>query len=285
MLLPSLECLRLGPGPNAGCIVWQPNKICQPAPVTAVAVGGCTLQVIECWTAAEWDRPRTQVTLGVMSLGSEPRFTPGFLDAALAAIREHDVQFLTGWFGDTAGQIGDLCQAAVAAGRPAVCPPWRVAARGTTQSPLPEMQWLQSQRASEAWGQSAQVLDCYAAFPTYICCLGPCFKDEDPKWRASDGLESAPGWDAEARLSAAFKQHLVPLSRVPVWLQAPPAAWPAKPIFGYLKQKPPALDKWYDDIHQVLLWVGHANMSQKKREARREGVLAADRRRSAATCG
>ena len=86
--------------------------------------------------------------LGVMSLGSEPRFTPGFLDAALAAIREHDVQFLTGWFGDTAGQIGDLCQAAVAAGRHAACQPWRVAARGTTQSPLPEMQWPQSRRAS-----------------------------------------------------------------------------------------------------------------------------------------
>ena len=57
------------------------------------------MQVIECWTAAEWDRPGTRVTLGVMSLGSQPRFSPGFLDAAESAIRENDVHFLTGFFG------------------------------------------------------------------------------------------------------------------------------------------------------------------------------------------
>ena len=85
--LPRLQCRRLGTEPDAGYIVWQPNKIQPPQPAAAVAVGGCTLQVIVCHTVREWDKPSDRVTLGVMNLGEEIRFSDGFLEKAQAAIK------------------------------------------------------------------------------------------------------------------------------------------------------------------------------------------------------
>ena len=128
------------------------------------------------------------------------------------------------------------------------------------------MQWPHLQSASAAWGSDAQELDCYQVFPAYICCLGPSFKEHQ-----GGSLEKAPDWRSQARLSPAFGKHLVPLSRVPVW--EPPRQeqlrWCfAVPNFGNFKQKPPAQDKWYADIHQVLLWIGSANLSQTKRNRR-----------------
>ena len=174
--LPRLQCRRLGTEPDAGYIVWQPNKIKPPQPAAAVAVGGCTLQILVCHTVSEWDKPSDRVTLGVMNLGEEIRFSDGFLAAAQAAIKHHDVHLLTGFFGDTYDQISALCEAAVAAGRHAACQPWRTA--GSPHRPLlGVMQWPNLESASAAWGSDAQALDCYQVFPAYICCLGPSFKE------------------------------------------------------------------------------------------------------------
>ena len=53
--------------------------------------------MIVCHTAREGDRPSTRVTLGVMNLGEEIRFSDGFLAAAQAAIKQHDVHLITGF--------------------------------------------------------------------------------------------------------------------------------------------------------------------------------------------
>ena len=118
------------------------------------------------------------------------------------------------------------------------------------------MEWPQSQRASAAWGIDAQKLDCYQVFPAYICCLGPCFTEHH-----GDSLETAPDWHTQ--LSSSLQDHMVPLSRVPVWQQARPQSR-FKQSFGPFKQKPPVPNKWYAGTHQVLLWVGYPVRSQKK---------------------
>ena len=159
-------------------------------------------------------------------------------------------------FGDTSEQISALCQDAVAAGTHAACQPWLVASP-PRKSLVEVMAWPQSQRASEAWGIDAQTLACYQVFPAYICCLGPCFTEH-----RGDSLVKAPGWCSQ--LSSAFQNHMVPLSRVPVWEPARPQSRPTMPDFGPFKQKPPDPDKWYTGTHQVLLWVGHPVRSQKK---------------------
>ena len=214
------------------------------------------MEVFHCNTAAEVDTPSTRVTVGVMSLGEAVRFSDPFLAAAREGIKTHGVHFLMGFFGDTSEQISALCQDAVAAGTHAACQPWLVASP-PRKSLVEVMAWPQSQRASEAWGIDAQTLACYQVFPAYICCLGPCFTEHH-----GDSLETAPDWGGQ--LSFAFSKHMVPLSRVPVWEPARPQSRPTMPNFGPFKQKPPDPDKWYDDTHQVLLWVGHPLRSQKK---------------------
>ena len=133
------------------------------------------------------------------------------------------------------------------------------------------MQWPNLESASAAWGSDAQEMDCYQVFPAYICCLGPSFKEHQ-----GDSLEKAPDWRTQAWLGPAFGQHLVTLSRVPVWEPRRPQSpfalrksylW--GPNFGNFKQKPPAQKKWYADIHQVLLWIGSANLNQRKKNRRR----------------
>ena len=124
------------------------------------------------------------------------------------------------------------------------------------------MQWPNLESASAAWGSDAQALDCYQVFPAYICCLGPSFKEHQ-----GGSLEKAPDWRTQAWLSPAFGQHLVTLSRVPVWEPPRPRSPFVGPHFGNFKQKPPAQDKWYADIHQVLLWIGSAKLKQKKETA------------------
>ena len=215
------------------------------------------MDVFHCNTAAERDRPSTRVTIGVISLGEAVRFSDPFLAAARAQIQTHGVQFLMGFFGDTSEQISALCQDAVAAGTHAACQPWRVASLPPPRQPRVGVMALpQSQRASEAWGIDAQKLACYRVFPAYICCLGPCFTEHH-----GDSLEKAPDWHTQ--LSSAFQDHMVPLSRVPVWQQARPQSR-FKQSFGPFKQKPPVPKKWYAGAHQVLLWVGYPVRSQKK---------------------
>ena len=254
--LPSLGITRLPSGNNAGYVVWQPNKIEPPVPVTAVAVGGHTLEVFHCDTVAEFDKPSTRVTIGVISLGEAVRFSDPFLADARDEILKNGVQFLMGFFGNTSEQISALCRDADAAGTHAACQPWRMARLSHT--PLVEVMALpQSERASEAWGMDAQELGRYHVFPAYICCLGRRFTEHQ-----GDSVEKAPDWSGQ--LSQAFQAHMVPLSRVPVWEPAPQSRTSSAISFGPFKQKPPPPHKWYPGTHQVLLWVGSPVKSQKK---------------------
>ena len=119
---PALECTPAGPGVFLLTRKGHIGKVRLREQEDKDGLSYARFEVFLLGERAE--HTNTAVAVGVVCNHTDQAFPEDFLMRIQTSVKEHDVCFLTGVFGDTEEQMSRFCEAAGAQGNRAICQPW-----------------------------------------------------------------------------------------------------------------------------------------------------------------